>query len=101
MIVQKETTMSLFSSASDNGTTTTGHMYYCPGCDSCHMVYLDRWTISGDLEINPTVSPSILVRYGDGQICHSFIREGKIEYLSDCTHSLAGQTIDMIDIDDY
>ena len=30
-------------------------------------------------------------------ICHVFIKEGKIEYLSDCTHSLAGTTIDLPD----
>lgn len=30
-------------------------------------------------------------------ICHLFIKEGKIEYLSDCTHSLAGTTIDLPD----
>ncbi len=32
--------------------------------------------------------------------CHSFVKNGHIEYLSDCTHSLAGQTIEMIDWED-
>lgn len=27
--------------------------------------------------------------------CHSFITDGKIKYLSDCNHHLAGQTIDL------
>lgn len=28
-------------------------------------------------------------------ICHSFITDGQIQYLSDCTHSLAGKTVPM------
>ncbi|MEB3374455.1 DUF6527 family protein [Bacteroides sp. CR5/BHMF/2] len=60
------------------------------------------WNWNGDNE-NPTVIPSIKVTYPTPEkmnICHSFIRNGKIEYLSDCTHELAGKTVDMIDIDD-
>lgn len=26
-------------------------------------------------------------------VCHSFIRDGQIQFLSDCTHALAGQTV--------
>jgi len=32
------------------------------------------------------------------RICHSFITDGKIQFLSDCTHHLAGQTVDLNDI---
>lgn len=32
-------------------------------------------------------------------VCHSFVTDGKIQFLSDCTHDLAGQTVDMVDID--
>lgn len=28
--------------------------------------------------------------------CHSFVRAGRIEYLGDCGHDLAGQTVDMV-----
>lgn len=31
--------------------------------------------------------------------CHSFITDGKIQYLSDCFHELAGQTVDLPEID--
>jgi hypothetical protein len=31
--------------------------------------------------------------------CHSFVREGKIEFLNDCTHEHAGQTLDLLDVD--
>ena len=32
-------------------------------------------------------------------VCHSFIRAGRIEYLGDCTHELAGQVVEMADVD--
>lgn len=28
-------------------------------------------------------------------ICHSFVTDGRIEFLPDCTHALAGQTVDL------
>ena len=31
-------------------------------------------------------------------VCHSFVREGKIEFLGDCTHALKGQTVDLNDV---
>ena len=30
-----------------------------------------------------------------------FIREGKIQFLPDCSHSLAGKTVEMPDFDEY
>lgn len=32
-----------------------------------------------------------------GKVCHSFVTDGRIQYLGDCTHALAGQTIDLPD----
>jgi hypothetical protein len=32
-----------------------------------------------------------------GKACHSFITDGRIQYLGDCTHDLKGQTIDLPD----
>jgi len=82
------------------------------------------WNGSGDA---PTFTPSILVRSvriegGDAEIdrilktyklpedreamladrrintvCHSFVTDGRIQFLSDCTHALAGQTVDLPD----
>lgn len=87
----------------DNG----GVLFECPGCGHLHCVYVEepsptgsRWTWNGSLEL-PTFSPSILVRsnytsiHRMDDVCHSFVREGKIEFLSDCTHELAGQTVDL------
>ena len=84
-----------------------------------------HWTWNNDKE-KPTFNPSILVSYTKTllsnkeivelcekrsagildnfevphtkAICHSFVIEGKIQFLSDCTHSLAGQTIDLPDL---
>lgn len=69
-------------------------LFWCPGCDEVHQVS-DRWDIDTDRN---TIAPSILVsgvnEHGP-TICHSFVREGRIEYLGDCTHSMAGQTVDL------
>lgn len=46
----------------------------------------------------PTLEPSILATAGPGWVCHSFVRDGRIQFLGDCTHSLAGQTVDLPEI---
>jgi hypothetical protein len=58
-----------------------------------------RWTWNGSLEL-PTFQPSIHVRIVDSKdrvrsVCHSFVTDGRIQFLNDCTHSLAGQTVDL------
>lgn len=78
--------------------TTDGYMLHCPGCNMAHHVNVGKttgpnWEFNGDAE-KPTFSPSVLVKYGgSGRICHSFIRDGQWQFLSDCTHELAGQTV--------
>ena len=92
-----------------------------PGVTECSApTQYARWTFNGDLD-NPTMAPSLLVRTGhycDGtkpeechlcmrakekerksycQICHSFIENGHIRFLADCTHKLAGQTVELRD----
>lgn len=79
-----------------------GYMFYCPGCDIPHSVYVDKpspsngcqWSFNGDME-KPTFSPSFLI---PGQ-CHCYITNGRIQFLSDCTHALAGRTVDIPDMD--
>lgn len=80
-----------------------GYVYYCPGCECDHAVYTKEtdwnkviWEFDGNLE-SPTVSPSIHIQMAKNHCCHLFIRNGKIEFLSDCTHKLAGKTVDMED----
>lgn len=78
------------------------YLYWCPGCGYEHAFALrevgGHHSFDGNLE-HPTVSPSLVQNFTPGKMCHSFIRSGKIEFLSDCTHPLAGQTVELPDID--
>ena len=60
-----------------------------------------RWTFNDDLN-KPTFSPSLLIRYPTSKkenVCHSFIKNGNIQFLSDCTHDLAGRTVEIPDFE--
>lgn len=99
-------------------------MFYCPGCECCHGVWVaasnplteGKWEWNGSMD-QPTFTPSILVRgtvpITDDEhrrimageqiepkplVCHSFVRNGQIQFLSDCTHHLAGQTVELPEI---
>lgn len=88
--------------------------FYCPGCKGAHVIPVDTgpkrpnaWTWNGDANA-PTFQPSILVTTGRAvdptyqpdpdfpdppEVCHSFVTNGQIQFLGDCTHALAGQTV--------
>lgn len=74
--------------------------FHCPGCGYDHPFHVGGgpgkdWSWNGSL-VSPTFSPSLLVNgSAPGQRCHLFVRDGKIEYCSDCDHALAGKTVDM------
>ncbi len=79
-----------------------GHFYFfCPGCNTDHE-FNETWLFDGNME-SPTISPSLKVTWHTklpdipDKVCHSFVREGKIQFLSDCTHKLAGQTVPLPD----
>lgn len=96
-----------------------GHEEYllkCPGGCGEHRVIVrwgasagkaePAWTFNGDLD-RPTFHPSLLVRwqftnaehgFDESHVCHSFIRDGKILFLGDCTHKLAGQTVELPEV---
>lgn len=98
----------------DNGLIS----FKCPACKETHQIRTPPWTFNGD-DCAPTFRASILVagkqikrdenghwkgeyiRNANGdpldRICHSFVTDGKIEYLSDCTHKMAGQTVELPD----
>ena len=80
-----------------------GFMFQCPGCGCAHYVQTNRafspcWHFNGDVD-RPTVSPSIKVVapvFGQpDRVCHSYIKDGMIQFLGDCTHELAGQTVEL------
>ena len=82
-----------------------GLMFYCPGCRLHHYFRIERgpkwngepvWSWNGDMD-KPTFSPSLGINMGKDCQCHLFVRDGKIEYLGDCYHELAGQTIELPD----
>ena len=61
----------------------------------------DGWQFNGSTGV-PTFSPSILFNRGRANpmvpVCHSFITDGKIRFLPDCSHALKGQTVDLGEI---
>jgi hypothetical protein len=74
----------------------------CPGCGNAHGFSSKRWQFNGNMNY-PTISPSLLVESGNEHgptRCHSFVRDGKIQFLDDCTHALKGKTVDLLDWDD-
>lgn len=104
--------------------------FRCVGCNDNHVVKIGgdgAWQFNGDGD-RPTFLPSVLVRWpkmtakgradyaawcADGYpkretkafetteaICHSFVTDGRIQFLADCTHELAGQTVDLPDLSD-
>jgi hypothetical protein len=101
--------------------------FWCPGCKEAHVIGVGagagpRWTYNGNPDA-PTFTPSVLVTSGhycpgadpsacwcayraqhpddldafECSCCHSFVTDGRIQFLGDCTHALAGQTIDLPD----
>jgi hypothetical protein len=96
--------------------------FWCPGCDDLHRITVNSpngWEWDGNEEA-PTISPSILVRgvqwsqdvrfyrvghasvpTGGETVCHSFIRAGRWEFLGDCTHAAAGQTVPMVPLPEW
>lgn len=83
----------------NNKDGSTWYGFFCPGCECGHH-FTNGWTFNGDME-KPTVSPSLLTNANldcpTEPRCHLFIKDGRIEFLSDCTHALAGQTVEMSD----
>lgn len=76
--------------------------FICPGCRESHGID-SGWEFNGDF-VRPTFSPSYLTwndpnpqakegKFRTGWRCHSYIRDGQIQFLPDCTHDLAGQTV--------
>jgi len=92
----------------DQEDKTEAWLFDCPGCGIGHAPYTKNtpggptWTFNGDVE-RPTFAPSLLVRWQrngrEPVVCHSFVRAGRIEFLGDCTHALAGQTIELAEIE--
>ncbi len=108
-----------------NGQNYDVLVFWCPGCEytgingetggGAHMLPItdpgdDRtqWVFSGTEE-SPTLSPSILSntpfrRINDEivpLVCHSFMRDGALEFLGDSTHKFANQTVPLPPLPDW
>ena len=64
------------------------------------------WSWNGDTE-KPTLKPSILTsggRYYDDKYvkirCHTFVNDGMVKFLPDCSHEFANQTIELLEVED-
>lgn len=86
----------------------------CPGCNDLHQIPFKcaehggpagiYW--DGDPYSNPlTFSPSLMVNQGKGHPgkpqCHSFVKNGRWQFLPDCTHALAGQFADFAELPEW
>jgi len=75
---------------------------WCPACDDLVCIN-DTWGWNGDRE-RPTFTPSLLTRFvmaGEERICHSFVTDGLWNYLGDCTHGRAGQSVPVVDLPNW
>lgn len=93
---------------------------WCPACDNLHVISLGArgWGIQREYTDRPTITPSIKVggvqwptdsafhkpkhhvEPGQSIVCHSFVTDGSWQFLGDCTHDLAGQTVPCVPIPD-
>ena len=86
--------------------------FMCPGCKEMHQIRVEgegrpRWGFNGDYD-RPTFTPSVLVTWSEPSdvdeefddtskdrkmVCHSFVTDGHISFLGDCTHELRGHVV--------
>jgi Family of unknown function (DUF6527) len=62
-----------------------------------------NWSWNGSLD-KPTLRPSVLTIWEGGDptvkvVCHSFVNEGVVQFLDDCTHELAGLNVPLLEAD--
>lgn len=96
-------------------STENGFIHWCLGCKELHEYHVHklrsngaRWSFNNNLD-SPSFQPSMNIKIGpwpkdnpndpdDISICHYYITDGNIQYLTDCTHEYKGQTITLPDI---
>lgn len=78
--------------------------------ESPHVIGAPHWEFDRSYDA-PTFNPSVLAwhplhddpddddKVTGRYVCHSFVRNGRIQYLDDCTHAMRGQTVDLPDIE--
>jgi hypothetical protein len=79
--------------------------FHCPACNCWHMVSseLNGHGFNGDYE-KPTLTPSVMWN-GYSPLhkrvvkCHSFVLNGVIQFLTDCTHQFGGRMVELPPVD--
>ena len=56
------------------------------------------WTWNGSTEA-PTLRPSVLRTTRSDFRCHSWINDGFAQFLADCSHELAGKTVELLEVE--
>lgn len=80
--------------------TTAALFFHCPGCHKLHAIEEDgKIAFSGHYD-KPTFDP--VLKFDGLDTCHMLVTNGRIKFLDDCSHSLAGCAVDMmpLEIDD-
>lgn len=54
------------------------------------------WTWNASMEC-PTLRPSVLIK-GHNFRCHSWVNDGKVQFLGDSTHEFVGQTMELLEV---
>lgn len=93
-----------------NGFTWVSHWLWCPGCEQLHPLHSKAteaenvWKWNGN-EPKPTFEGSYFVWEGPEasptKKCHSYIKAGNWEFLSDCTHKFAGKVVSLPPLPDF
>ena len=72
--------------------------FRCPGCGDEHVYRVGigepNWEWNASLS-SPTFYPSLISGRGSDRVCHFFVTNGHIAFEPDCTHALAGKTVEL------
>lgn len=98
--------------------TTTGISHWCPACGEVHNFSLKPtengscWRWNGNI-VAPSFMPSMSItrmKPMDGKPqnawplvsrCHYWLKNGKLEFLADCTHRMKGVTMSLPPLPDW
>lgn len=69
--------------------------HWCPACDARHVLHMRLGALEWDHNPKaPSFSQDIRQQVGD-VICSYRITQGRVQFLPDATHILAGRTVDL------
>lgn len=82
-------------------TSTKRLTFFCPGCKGHHFFLVAGnqpcpcWKWNGDRNL-ATFTPALMFQGGPNKTrCNSTVTNGRIQFYPDCSHELAGQTVDV------